>query len=92
MNPYFYLFIRLLSALLSFLSQDACKTKSNCTIVCCNSSKKHKLTLYKTQNGQPNYVDHKFFFIFTRNHLPVKNLGERQQNTIELVSWLVHVL
>ena len=26
--------------------------------------KEPKLTLYKTQNGQPNYVDHKFLFNF----------------------------
>ena len=24
------------------------------------NSKKHKLMLYKTQSGEPNYVDHKF--------------------------------
>ena len=30
----------------------------------CNLSKKHKLSLYKTQNGESNYVDHKIFFNF----------------------------
>ena len=30
----------------------------------CNLSKKYKLTLYKTRNGESNYVDHKFFFNF----------------------------
>ena len=48
----------------SFLYQDANKTRSNCAIIGCNLSKKHKLTLYKTQNGESNYVDHKFFFNF----------------------------
>ena len=56
-------------------------------------SKKHKLTLHKTQNGESNYVDHKFFFnFFTRSYLPVQNLGYTHPNTIELASWLVHVL
>ena len=50
--------------LFSLLYQDANKTRSNCAIIGCNLSKKHKLTLYKTQNGEPNYVDHKFFFNF----------------------------
>ena len=64
MDSYFYLFIRLLSAFFSFLCQDASKTRSNCAIKGCNLSKKHKLTQYKTQNGESNYVDHKFFFNF----------------------------
>ena len=64
MDSYFYLFITLLSAFFSLLCQDANKTRSNCPIIHCNLSKKHKLTLYKTQNGEPNYVDHKFFFNF----------------------------
>ena len=45
-----------------FFCQDANKTRSNCTIIGCSLSKKHKLTLYKTQNGERNYVDHTFFF------------------------------
>ena len=61
MDPYFYLFIRLLSAFFLFFCQDANKTRSNCTIVSCNLSKKHKVTLYKTQYGESNYVDDKFF-------------------------------
>ena len=81
MDSYFYLFTRLLSAF--FLCQDVNKTRSNCAIIGSNLSKKHKLTLYKTQNGESNYVDNKFFFNF---------LGDRHANTIELVSWLVHVL
>ena len=32
-----------------FFCQDANKTRSNCAIIGCNLSKKHKLTLYKTQ-------------------------------------------
>ena len=64
MDSNFYLFIRLLSAFFSFLCQDANKRRSNCAIIGCNLSKKHKLTLYKTQNGESNYVDHKFFFNF----------------------------
>ena len=60
MDSYFYLFIRLLS----FLCQDANKARSSCAIIDYNLSKKHKLTLYKTQNGESNYVDQKFFFNF----------------------------
>ena len=78
----------------SFLCQDANKQRSNFAILGCNLPKKHKLTLYKTQNGESNYVDHKFFFSFsfTRSYLPVQNLGDRHPNTTELASCLVHVL
>ena len=48
----------------SFLCQDSNKTKSGCAIIGCNLSKKKKLTLYKTQNREPSYVDQKFFFNF----------------------------
>ena len=51
-------------SLFSFLCQDVNKTRSNCAIIGCNLSRKHKLTLYKTQNGESNHVDHKFFFNF----------------------------
>ena len=54
MDSYFYFFIRLLSAF--FLFYVKMQTKQ----VGCNLSKKHKLTLYKTQSGEPNYVDYKF--------------------------------
>ena len=64
MDSYFYLFTRLLPAFFSFLCQDAYKTRSSSSIIGCNLSKKHKLTQYKTQNGESNYVDHKFFFNF----------------------------
>ena len=47
---------------ISFFCQDANKTGSNCAIIGCNLSKKHKLAQYKTQSGEPNYVDHKFLF------------------------------
>ena len=56
-------FYKIIVSFFSFLCQDANK-RSNCAIIGCNLSKKHKLTLYKTQNGEPNYVDHKFFFNF----------------------------
>ena len=87
-EPNFNFFIKSLSAF-SFFYKD--ETRSNCTIIGCNLSKKHKLTLYKTQNRQPNYVVHKFFFNFCQE-LPVEKLGDRHPNTIELASWLVHVL
>ena len=56
MDPYFYLFIRLLSARFSFFCQDAKKTRSNRAIIGYNLLKKHKLTLCKTQSGEPNFV------------------------------------
>ena len=64
MESYFYFFIRSLSAFFYFSCQDVNKTRSNCAIIGCNLSKKHKLTQYKTQNGESNYEDHKFFFNF----------------------------
>ena len=64
MDSYFQLFIRIFSAFFSFLCQDINKTRPNFAIVGCNLSKKHKLTLHKTQNGESNYVDNKFFFNF----------------------------
>ena len=33
-----------------------------------------------------------FSLIFTRSYPPVQNLGDGHSNTIELTSWLVHVL
>ena len=57
-------FYKIIVRFFSFLCQVANKTRSNCAIIGCNLSKKHKLTLHKTQNGESNYVDHKFFFNF----------------------------
>ena len=57
-------FDKIIVSFFSFLCQDANKTRSNCSLIGCNLSKKYKLALYKTQNGQSNYVDHKFFFNF----------------------------
>ena len=74
----------------SFLCQNAKKTRSNCAIIGCNLSKKHKLTQHKTQNGESNYVDHKFFFNFYQELPPVQSLGDRHPSTIELPSWLVY--
>ena len=63
MDSYFYLFIRLLSAF--FLFSVKMQTKQDQTaIIGCNLSKKHKLTMYKTQNGESNYIDHNVFFNF----------------------------
>ena len=90
MGPYFYLFTRLLSAFFFFFYQDVSKTRSNSAIIGCNLSEEHKLTMYKTQNGEPNYID-KFFFNFCWE-LPVQKLGNRHSNTIEQASWLMHVL
>ena len=89
MDSCFYLFMRFLSF---FLYQDASKTRSNCAIIGSNLSKKHKLTLYKTQNGESNYFDHKFFFNFYQELPTCTKPWDRHPNTIELPSWLVHVL
>ena len=64
MDPYSYLSITLLSAFFVFVFSVRMQTKQDCAIIGCNLSKKQKLTLYKTQNGKSNYVDHKFFFNF----------------------------
>ena len=66
--------MRLFSAFFLF-RQDANKTRSNCAIIGYNLTTKYKLTQYKTQNGEPNYVDHKFFFNFYQELLPVQSLG-----------------
>ena len=63
-------FYEIIVSFFSFLCQDANKTRSNCAVIGCNLPKKHKTTLYKTQNREPNYVDHEFFFNF-RSYLPV---------------------
>ena len=69
----------------SFFCQDANRTESNSSIIGCNLSKKHKLTLYQTKSREPNYVDHKILFLL------VRQLGNRHPNTIGLASWLMRV-
>ena len=87
MDSYFLPFYKIIVSLFSFLCQDVNKTRSNCAIIGCNLSKKHKLTLYKTQNGEPNYVDHKFFFNFYYWDLPTcTKPWDRHPNIIEPTS------
>ena len=50
------LFLPFYNIIVSFFCQDANKARSNCAIMSCNLSKKHKLTPYKRQKGEPNYV------------------------------------
>ena len=47
-------FYKIIVSFLSFQCQDTNKTRSNCAIIDCNLSKIHKLTQYKTQNGESN--------------------------------------
>ena len=61
-EPIFLPFYKMIVSFFSFFCQDANRTRLNCAIIDCNLSKKHKLTLYKTLNGEPKYVDHKSFF------------------------------
>ena len=91
MDQYFYPFIRLLSVFFLFFCQDTSITRSNCSVIGCNLSKKHKLTLCKRQNGEPIYVDNKFFFNFCWE-LPTQKLRDRHPNTTKMVRWLVQVL
>ena len=42
-------FYKIIVSFFSFLCQDANKTISDCGTIDCNLSKKHKLTLYKTE-------------------------------------------
>ena len=90
-RPIFLPFYKIIVSFFSFFCQDANKTRSNSAIIDCNLSKKHKLILYKTQNGEQNYVDYKVLFNFCQE-LRVQKLGDRNPNTIELTSLLVHVL
>ena len=91
-GPIFLPSIRLLSAFFSFFCQDVSKARSNCAIIGCNLSKKRKLTLYKTQNGESNYVGHKLFFNFYQELPTCTKPWGQTSNTIELASCLVHVL
>ena len=86
-DPYFYLFIRLLSAffLFSVKMQKLCYNRLQFV------KKKHKLTLHNTRNEELNNVDRKFFFKNCQEP-PVQKLGDRQPNTIELASCLLHAL
>ena len=54
MNKYFVPFHKIIVSFFSFFYQDVNKTKSNCAAIGCSLSKEHKLTLYKSQNGEPN--------------------------------------
>ena len=55
----------------------------------CNLSKKHKLTQYKTQNGESQIIS--FSLIFTRSYLLVQNLGDRHPDTkSSLVGWCMY--
>ena len=89
-GPIFLPFYKIIVSFFSFFYQAVNKARSNCVIMGCNLSKEHKLTLSKTQNGDPNYID-RFFFTFCQE-LPVQKLGDRHPNTIELASWFMHVL
>ena len=61
-EPIFLPLYKISVSFFSFFCQDANKTRSKCAIIGCNLSKKYKLSLYRTLKGDPNYVDHKFFF------------------------------
>ena len=52
-EPIFLPFYKIIASFFSFFCQDTNKARSNCDIIGCNLSKKHKLTLYKTLNGEP---------------------------------------
>ena len=55
-RPIFLPFYKIIVSFFLFPGQDANKTRSNCAITGCNLSKKHNLTLYKTQNEEPDYI------------------------------------
>ena len=78
-GPIFLPFYKIIVSFFSFFCQDANKTRSNCAIIDCNLSKKHKLILYKTQNGEPNCIDYKFFFDFCQE-LPVQKLEDTSKD------------
>ena len=49
-------FYKIVVSFFSFFLSRYNETRSNCAIIGCSLSKKYKLTLYKTQNGEQNYV------------------------------------
>ena len=57
----FLAFYLIIVSFFSFFCQDADKIGSNGAIMGCNFSKRHELALYKTQSGEPKYIDHKIF-------------------------------
>ena len=89
-EPIFLPFYVIIISFFSFFFQDANIAGSNCALISCNLSKKHKFALHQTLREEPNYVDHKIVFLyFAKSYL---YNGDRHPNTIELASWLVHVL
>ena len=87
----FSCFYKIIVSCFSFLCRDANKTRSNCGIIGCNLSKKHKLTQYKIQNEESNYVDHKFFFNFYQE-LPTCTKPWRQTSKYYRAGQLVDTL
>ena len=75
-GPIFLPFYKIIVGFFSFFCQDVNKTGSNFAVIGCNLSKKHKLALYKTQSGEPNYVDHKVFFHVLPGATCTKFLGQ----------------
>ena len=59
----------------SFFYQNSNITGSNYAINGCNLSKKHKLALYQTQSGEPNYVGRKILLNYFAK-LTAEKLGE----------------
>ena len=59
------IFLPFYKIIVSFFSFFMSRCKQNKIKLCYNRlqfAKETQLTLYKTQNGESNYVDHKFFF------------------------------
>ena len=73
-GPMFLPFYVIIVSFFSFFCQDANKKGSNCAIIGCSFSKKHKLALHKTHSRELNYVDHKFFLYSASSYLH-ENLG-----------------
>ena len=58
----------------------------------CNLSKKQTNNSIKHRTESQTMQIISFSLFFTRSYLPVQILGDRHPNTIELPSWLVHLL
>ena len=54
-GPIFLPFYVIIVGFFSFFHENANITGSNCAIIGCNFSKKHKLVLYQTKTGEPNF-------------------------------------
>ena len=74
-GPIFFPFYVFIIRCYSFSCQGANIAGCNCAIIGLNLSQKHKLALYKTQSGEPNYLDNKILFQYFARSCLYNNSG-----------------